>query len=129
MCKFRTFYECFCKPCSNLRKWENSLLFTRNFNRADVKQKGFLMNATRRIKIRVEKHELKIVRFGRRQNLFCGICRAEKQHLTVSQVSAVLGISEVSVFRLAASGQVHSTDRSDGKLMICAESMAVLVRK
>jgi hypothetical protein len=94
-----------------------------------VKQKGFLMNATRRIKIRVEKRELKIVRFGRRQNLFCGRCRAETQHFTVSQVSAVLDISEVKVFRLAESGQLHSIDRSDGKLMICAESIAVLVRK
>jgi len=129
MCKFRTIYERFCKPCSNLRKWENSLLFTRNFNRANVKEKGFLMNATGRIKIRVEKHELKIVRFGRRQNFFCGLCRAETRHLTVSQVSVALEISEVNVFRLAETGQLHSIDRSDGKLMICAKSIAVLFQK
>jgi hypothetical protein len=81
------------------------------------------MSATRRIKIRLEKHELTIVRMGRRQRFFCAICRAETLHLTVTQTAVVLTISEMNVFRLAVAEQIHSIETREGKLMICADSI------
>jgi hypothetical protein len=81
------------------------------------------MNATKRLKIRLEKHELKVIRFGRRRKFFCESCQAETQHLTVSQMSTVLDISEINVFRLAETGQVDWLETDDGKLMICVESI------
>lgn len=81
------------------------------------------MKATKKLKIKLEKHELKVIHFGRRRKFFCEICRTETQHLTVSQMATVLGISEVQVFRLAESGQIHSIETADGKLMICADSI------
>jgi hypothetical protein len=81
------------------------------------------MNATKRLKIKLESHELKIVRFGRQQKFFCEICQEETRHLTVAQMSVVLGISEINIFRLAIDGRFHLTETADGKLMLCAESM------
>ena len=82
------------------------------------------MKATRRIKIRFEKHELKVIRFGRSRKLFCEICQQETQFLTVLEMSAVMGISELNVFRLAVDSQFHLLETADGKLMICADSAA-----
>ena len=81
------------------------------------------MNATRRVKIKLEKHELKVIRFGRRRKFFCEICQMETQHLTVSQMAIVLAISEMNIFRLAECKQIHSIETMDGKLMLCADSI------
>lgn len=80
------------------------------------------MNAARRVKIKLEKHELKVIRFGRRSKFFCEVCQAETQHLRISQMSFLLQISEINVFRLAESRQIHWLETSEGKLMICANS-------
>ncbi len=81
------------------------------------------MMATKRLKIKLEKHEVKVIRFGRNQKLFCQNCQTETQHLTVAQTAQVLKLSERVVFRIAESEQIHSTETADGKLMICAESV------
>lgn len=81
------------------------------------------MKAAKQIKLRIETHELKIVRFGRRQKFYCEICETKTQHLTVAQMAIVLGISEINVFQLAESRQLHWLETADGKLMICAESI------
>lgn len=77
------------------------------------------MKATKQIKLSLEKHELKIIRFGRRQKFFCAICGEETQHLTVAQMAVVLEISEINIFRLAETRQIHSLETADGKLMLC----------
>lgn len=81
------------------------------------------MNATKRLKIKLESHELKIVRFGRRQKFFCQNCQMETQHLTVDQMAICLEVSEINVFRLAENGRVHWLETGEGKLMICADSI------
>lgn len=81
------------------------------------------MKATKRIKITAEKHELKIISFGRSRKLFCEICQTETRHLTVAQTATALVISEMEIFRLAESKQIHSTETTDGKLLICADSV------
>lgn len=79
--------------------------------------------ATKRLKIKLEKHELKIVRFGRSRKVFCEKCQAETQHLTIGQVANALNISEKNVFQLVESEQVHSVETTDGKLMICKAAL------
>lgn len=81
------------------------------------------MKAIKRLKIKLEKHELKVVRFGQRKKLFCRYCQTETQHLTVAQLATVFEISEMNIFRLAESKQIHSTETDEGKLMICANRM------
>lgn len=77
------------------------------------------MKTTKQIKIKLEKHELKVIRFGRRRSFFCEGCQTKTQHLTVSQMSILLEISEMNVFRLAQNRQIHSLETTEGKLMIC----------
>lgn len=74
------------------------------------------------LKIRLEKHELKIVYFARRKKLFCQNCQIETQHLSVAQMAAVFTVSEITIFRLADSKQIHSTETEDGKLIICVNT-------
>jgi hypothetical protein len=82
------------------------------------------MNSVQRIKIKLEKHELKVIRLGRQRKFFCEICQSETQHLTVSQMSTVLEITELNAFRLAVDGRFHLFESADGKLMLCADSVA-----
>lgn len=77
--------------------------------------------ATKRLEISVEKHELKVIHFGRSQKLFCLDCQTETKHLTVAQTAAALNMSEINIFRLAESKQIHTTELADGKLMICID--------
>ena len=80
--------------------------------------------ATKRLKIKLEKHELKIVRFGRSQKLFCQSCQMETRHLTVAQMAQVLKLSEREVFRMVENLHIHSTETADGKLLVCLNSAA-----
>ncbi len=82
------------------------------------------MKAIRRTKIRVEKHELKFVRVSGNVQQFCQNCLTETEHLPITQMATVLGVSERTVFRLAEIEQIHSLETADGKLLICADSAA-----
>ena len=82
------------------------------------------MKATRRTKIRVEKHELKLVRLSGNTRHFCQNCLTETAHFPITQMAALLGVSERTAFRLAEIELVHSTETADGKLLICAASAA-----
>ena len=82
------------------------------------------MKAVRRTKIRLEKHELKIVRFGQRESLYCPFCDAETKYFTVPETAEIMEMSEITVYRLAESRQIHSTETPDGKLLICGDSAA-----
>jgi predicted DNA-binding protein (UPF0251 family) len=79
------------------------------------------MKATRRTKIRLETHELKIVRFGQRESMYCPFCAAETKHLTVAETAEIMEMSEREVFRLVESEQLHSTETAERRLLICAE--------
>ncbi len=82
------------------------------------------MKATRRTKIRVEKHELKFVRVSGNTRHFCQNCLTETEHFSIAKMATVLGVSERTVFRLAEIEQIHSLETADGKLLICADSAA-----
>lgn len=77
------------------------------------------MKATKRIKIRLEKHELRMIRFEGKQIIFCRNCQAKTQHLTVLETAIAFGTSEMNVFRLIEDSQIHSTETENGRLLIC----------
>jgi hypothetical protein len=81
------------------------------------------MKETKQIKIKLEKHEVKIVRFANRRKFFCEICQTESQFFTVSQMSMLLEISELNVFRLAVEGKFHLLETNEGKLMLCGQGI------
>lgn len=80
------------------------------------------MKTTRRTKLRFEKCELTLVRLSRNTRFVCADCRKEVIHLTVAQAANALGVSERTIFRLAESEQIHSTETDAGQLLICAVS-------
>ena len=80
------------------------------------------MNATKRVKIRLETHEIKFVRFNQESVFFCQNCGKDTHHLTVSQMAKLLSLSERKIFCLTESEQIHFTEMFDGKLLICADS-------
>lgn len=82
------------------------------------------MKRTRRTKIRLEKHEFKLVRFNQETMLFCQSCKRETRHLPIAQTAKMLAVSEKAVFRLAESEKIHSTETAEGKLLICVDSAA-----
>ncbi len=86
------------------------------------------MKTIRRTKIRLEKHELKTIRFGGKARFFCEECRAEANHLTVLQTATMLSVSEKTIFRLAEIEQIHSTETANGQLLICADSFSGLAK-
>ena len=100
-------------------------LFAENFSRGDTKLKELFMEAARKIKIKLEKHELKVIRFSRRREFFCEICKKETQHLTVSQMATVLGNTEMNVFQMAVDSRFHLLETVDGQLMLCAGSIGI----
>lgn len=90
-----------------------------------MKIERFFMKATKLIKIRLEKHELKVVRFGFRKSFFCEKCQKEMPHLTIAEVANALGITEKNVFHLVESEQFHSVETAEGKVLICKKSLEV----
>jgi hypothetical protein len=75
-----------------------------------------------RLKLSIEKHELKIIRFDKRIRIYCLDCHSETVHLTVSQLAELLSVSEIGIFRLCESKQLHSTAIANGRLMVCVDS-------
>ena len=83
------------------------------------------METKRRTEIKIETHETTIIRVRTRQtaNAFCELCRERLPHFSVRRAAAVLRLSETAVFKLAESGQIHSTENARGELFICGISI------
>lgn len=84
------------------------------------------MKTMHRTKIRFEKHEITTVRLSRNTGFFCADCLSEVNHLTIAQTAAMLSVSEKTIFRLAESKQIHSTETAEGNLLICTDSIGNL---
>jgi len=86
------------------------------------------MKNKRRTKITIETHEITIIRFNQNQSAirFCPQCEAVSRFLPVARVAELLQISEMSVFGLLESREVHSTETETGALLICRSSLAAL---
>ena len=83
------------------------------------------MKFKRRTEIMIETHETTIIRFGTRQTAaaFCDVCRETLPHFSARRAAVVLRLSEFAVFKLAESGQIHSTENARGELFICGNSI------
>jgi hypothetical protein len=82
------------------------------------------MKAKTRLEITWETHEITTISFKGTSSsmIFCQSCQSETRHLSIAEVAAVAKISEATVFRLAEAGSIHSTERADGKFLICMVS-------
>lgn len=85
------------------------------------------MKEKKRFEITFETHELTIVRFGRNKTTeFCAVCRRYTPHLSVIETLSALSLTEAEIIRLTENGQIHSRETADGRLLLCAGSLAHL---
>ena len=85
------------------------------------------MFAKRQKEITTETHSLTIIRFGRQQTwMQCSMCGATVPHLRIGRAAAALSLSETAIFRLVEAGHLHSTETTDGRLMLCSSSLAAV---
>jgi hypothetical protein len=88
------------------------------------------MKIRRRTELQHETHELTVIRQqGVQSEHFCGVCEAAVVHLRVAPAAAMLSLPETAVFRLAESGQIHSTETPAGVLMLCGNAIAFFVKE
>ena len=87
------------------------------------------MEIKRRTEITIETRERTIIRICARQSTeaFCEECRAAQSHLSVRRAAALLRLSEMSIFRLVESRELHSTETAAGALLVCGNSLAALI--
>ena len=97
-------------------------MFVKNFSRKRVETERFFMKTIRRTRIKLETHELTTIRISRKARFFCGECLTQTDFLSVGQTAKILSVSEKTIFRLAEIEQIHSTETSNGQLLICADS-------
>ena len=89
------------------------------------------MKEKRRLEVFWETREITTISFRRGFSAagFCQSCNAETRHLTVLEAAAILKISEFAVFRLIQTGQVHSTENADRRLLLCANTLLILAEE
>ena len=102
-----------------------------------MKRKGLLqryrlgrMRGRRQIIITAEKSETYIIRQepGGPVRAWCGDCAEEIQCLTIEQAVRLTGLSARRLFRLVEAEGIHFSETEDGRLFICPNSVAPLVR-
>jgi hypothetical protein len=83
------------------------------------------MKAKKRLEIVWETHEITMISFKETSSsmIFCQSCQRETGHLSLIEVAVIANVAETTVFRLAEAGSIHSTERADGKLLICMDSV------
>ena len=79
----------------------------------------------RRVEITVEKHRRLVVRGGRERPLgWCRLCDEGVLMLRPEEVAVTAGVSEREVNRWVEAETVHFDETPDGRLFICANSVA-----
>jgi len=88
------------------------------------------MKAKRQVAITVETREKTIIHFEPgRTTIFCESCRSDTLHLAVAETAGALAVSEQSIDGMVKTHQIHSLEGTDGSLLICANSLAILTNK
>jgi len=79
---------------------------------------------TRRTEIRIETHEIKVVRFSKgRSRRFCGKCGKDVPVLVIENAVDVMDLAIPELIRLVHIENVHLVDVSDSSVLICGSSL------
>jgi len=83
------------------------------------------LKTTKRTHITVEKHEVWVVRQGRKiVTAWCETCGATVEMVTAEQAAALAEVSTRAIYRQVESGQIHFTETADGQLFVCLNSLS-----
>jgi hypothetical protein len=88
------------------------------------------MKTKRRTAIRIETHELTIIRFRQNEPVFCNSCRMKTAHLSIGQAVSGFSLEEPEIYRLIGEEKLHSlVDEATGELFLCGNSLAAQRQK
>ena len=84
----------------------------------------------KQIVITAERSETYIIRQeqGASVRAWCADCAGEIECLTVEQVVTLTGLSARKVFRLVEAEGIHFRETDDGRLLVCPNSVALMIR-
>jgi hypothetical protein len=86
------------------------------------------MGRKKRTEIRIETSETLTIRRRRLARQWCSECERDVVMLTIEQTAELTGATELEACRLVETGRLHFTETARGKLLICADSLARLIR-
>jgi hypothetical protein len=77
----------------------------------------------KRTEITVEIDRLLIIHKPKRVVAWCAPCARHRNMLATDDAAIAARVSSSTIFRWAESGRLHSTETSEGLLLICPESL------
>ncbi len=87
------------------------------------------MRLRRRISVTIEKREVTISYQGTaREQAHCRCCDREVSMLPVGLAAGITGVPERLLYQRVEAGKLHFLERSNGVVLICAESLRGMQR-
>jgi len=88
------------------------------------RQKNAMKAKTSRTEIKIETHEIKLIRFSKkRASRFCAKCGRDVPVLAIENAIDVMGLALPELIRLVQSENVHLIDASDSSILICGNGL------
>ena len=85
---------------------------------------------SKRTEIRIEQHEITVIRSGAHkllpaapQRAWCPLCEQEVVVLTAETAAQVAGVSRREIYRRIERGALHFTETSEGVVQVCLPSL------
>lgn len=78
----------------------------------------------KKVTVRRELHEIVVVRRARPVRCFCDRCGSTEDFLTLDEATVFLRLGTREILRRIEQSDIHSSDAPDGRMMICAKSLA-----
>ena len=81
------------------------------------------MKAKRRTEIKIETHEVKVIRYSKGQSKrFCSKCGKQVTVLAIENAILAIELAPPELIRLVQTENVHLVDVSDSSVLICGNS-------
>ena len=86
------------------------------------------MKAKQRTEITYEAHETTVIRYGRGQSsVYCRQCGIYTANLSVAQASSILSVTPLEMDRSIRDGQIHTIDDAIDPMILCGNSIRLLL--
>jgi len=81
------------------------------------------MKARRRTEIKLETHEVTVIRLKDRRTAFCEFCRSQVWMLPPDAAALLSRTTSRSIFRRVEAGELHFMETLEGALLVCGNSL------
>ena len=100
-----------------------------NFGMRNSGGEGVLVKKTK-TEITIRTDEVVILRANRRESrISCRQCQGETLMITPEEAKALANTSAREIYRWVETGQIHYTERPDGSLLLCPDSILRIALK